>query len=58
MPCFPNGEGFNHRTILVSAKDKKDAIAQARHHHPRCHIGEIKEYDQDDNLLNHFKKNY
>ena len=56
MPCFPNWKGFNHRTILVSAKDKNDAIAQARHHHPHCHIGEIKEYDQDDNLLNYYKK--
>ena len=56
MPRFHGNKGFNHRTILVSAKDKADAICQARHHHPNCNIGEIKEYGQDDNLLNHFKK--
>ena len=43
LPCFPYSKGFNHRTILVSAKDKNDAIALIRHLKPNDNIGDIKE---------------
>jgi hypothetical protein len=43
LPCFPNSKGFNHRTILVSATDKNDAAALARHLRPGENIGDIKE---------------
>lgn len=43
LPAFPRSKGFCHRTILVKAKDENDAISQARYHHPRCNIGDIKE---------------
>ena len=42
MPTFAGSKGFCHPTILVSAPDVNDAIAQARHHHPNCNIGDIK----------------
>ena len=42
LPCFPNDKGFNHQTILVSAKDKADAIALARYLRPHANIGDIK----------------
>ena len=25
LPCFRGAKGFNHRTVLVSAKDENDA---------------------------------
>lgn len=43
LPSFPNAKGFNHRTILVSATDKADAISLARYLHPNDNIGDIKE---------------
>ena len=43
LPCFPNAKGFNHRTILVSAKSVDDAISQVRHLRPHDNIGEIRE---------------
>lgn len=43
LPCFPGEKGFCHRTILVRAKDRNDAIDQAKHHHPNSYIGDIKE---------------
>jgi hypothetical protein len=43
LPSFPNSKGFNHRTILVSATDKNDAAALARHLRPGENIGDIKE---------------
>lgn len=43
LPCFRGDRGFNHRTILVSAKDKFGAITLVRHLHPHDNIGEIKE---------------
>jgi hypothetical protein len=44
LPAFPNDKGFNHQTILVSAKDESDAIDLVRHiKGNRVNIGEIKE---------------
>lgn len=45
LPCFRGSKGFNHQTILVSAKDKNDAIALALHLKPNSTIGDIKEVD-------------
>lgn len=45
LPCFPAAKGFNHRTILVSAKDENDARALARHLRPHDNIGDIKKVD-------------
>ena len=42
LPIFAGSKGFCHQTILVSARTKQDAIAQARHHHPNRNIGDIK----------------
>jgi hypothetical protein len=42
LPCFKGGKGFNHQTILVSAKDENDAITIVRHLRPNQNIGEIK----------------
>ena len=42
LPCFPNAKGFNHPTILVSAKNERDAKVLARHLRPNVNIGEIK----------------
>ena len=47
LPCFSREKGFNHRTILVKAKDVRDAISQARHLKPSDNIGDIKEYDEN-----------
>lgn len=43
LPSFPNAKGFNHRTILVNAKDKNDAVNIARYLRPFANIGDIKE---------------
>ncbi len=43
LPCFPNDKGFNHRTILVSAINKNDAIALVRYLRPNDNIGDIEE---------------
>jgi hypothetical protein len=43
LPCFPGAKGFNHRTVLVSAKDVNDAAAIARHLRPHDNIGDIKQ---------------
>lgn len=42
LPIFPGARGFNHQTILVSAKSKQDALALARHLRPTANIGDIK----------------
>jgi hypothetical protein len=42
LPIFSRSKGFNHRTILVSALDKDDAIALVRHLKPFNNIGDIK----------------
>jgi hypothetical protein len=44
LPCFPwDNKTWNHQTILVSAKDKNDAIALAKHLKPHCYIGRVEE---------------
>ena len=37
LPTFRGAKGFNHPTILVSAKNKQDAVALARHLRERRH---------------------
>lgn len=44
LPVFRGAKGFNHRTVLVSATDRYDAIALVRHLRPNDNIGDIKEY--------------
>ncbi len=43
LPIFRGDKGFNHPTILVSAKDERDAAALARHLRPHANIGDIKQ---------------
>lgn len=45
LPISRGSKGFNHRTILVSAKDENDARALVRHLKPRDNIGDIKVTD-------------
>lgn len=46
LPIFRGEKGFCHPTILVSAKDKDDAVDLVRHlKGPRVNIGDIKEVD-------------
>ena len=42
LPSFQNQKGFNCQTILVSAKDERDAVDIARHLRPHANIGDIK----------------
>ena len=42
LPCFPNSKGFCHRTILIKAKNKSDAILLVKYLKPRDNIGDIK----------------
>lgn len=42
LPAFPSSKGFCHRTILVSALNKYDAMALARYLKPNDNIGDIK----------------
>jgi len=44
LPSLRGSKGFNHRTILVSAKNESDAINLVKHLRPNDNIGEIK-YD-------------
>jgi len=43
LPCFKGSKGFCHPTILVSAKDKADAIALVYHLKGQVNIGDIKQ---------------
>jgi len=44
LPCFAgDNKTWNHETILVSAKNKNDAIALARHLKPHSNIGRVEE---------------
>jgi hypothetical protein len=43
LPCFAGAKGFNHRTILVSAKDLNDCYSLVRHLRPHDNIGEVRE---------------
>lgn len=45
LPGFPKSKGFNHQTILVSAKDEKDAIDLVKALRPHSNIGDIKMVD-------------
>lgn len=45
LPTFPNSNGFCHRTILVSAKNKNDARVLAGLLRPKDNIGDIKKVD-------------
>jgi hypothetical protein len=45
LPCFKGSKGFNHRTVLVKAKNKNDAISIVRSLKPHDNIGEIEEVD-------------
>ena len=42
LPLSRGSKGFNHQTILVSAKDERDARALVRHLKPHSKIGDIK----------------
>ena len=42
LPCYYKSKGFNHQTILVSAKDEKEAYIIARHLKPYSNLGDIK----------------
>ena len=43
LPTFKGSLGFNHRTILVSAKNLKDCVNLVKHLKPNDNIGEIKQ---------------
>jgi hypothetical protein len=43
LPGFKGAKGFNHRTILISAKNERDAIAKVRRLEGSVNIGDIKE---------------
>jgi len=45
LPVFRGAKGFNHQTILVSAKDEDDARDIAKHLKPHSNIGDIKKVD-------------
>ena len=45
LPCFKGDKGFNHKTVLVKAKDENEAYAIAMHLHPNSNIGDIKKVD-------------
>ena len=42
LPCSIGEKGFNHPTILVSAKNESDAISIARYLRPNANIGDVK----------------
>ena len=42
LPCFPNDNGFNHQTVLVSAINEDEAKDKAKRLRPNSNIGEIK----------------
>jgi hypothetical protein len=43
LPTFPHDKGFNHRTILITAEDKQEAVSIAIKLRPNCNIGDVKE---------------
>ena len=45
LPCFAGSKGFNHQTIIVSAKDEWDAISLVYHLRGQVNIGDIKEVE-------------
>ena len=47
LPSFPDKKSFNHPTILLSAKDERDAIDLLFHLRPNTRlVGKIKEVNQ------------
>lgn len=42
LPGWRGAKGFNHPTILVSAKSESDAVVLAKHLRPHDNIGDIK----------------
>ena len=42
LPCSRGEKGFNHPTVLVSAKSETDAKNIVRHIRPNSHIGDVK----------------
>lgn len=45
LPIFAGAKGFSHQTILVSAKNKREAVSIAIHLKPHANIGDIKKVD-------------
>jgi hypothetical protein len=43
LPVFSGAKGFSHPTILVKAKDSRDAVSIVRHMRPYGNIGDIKQ---------------
>ena len=43
LPSLRGQKGFNCPTILVAAKDERDAVALVRHLRPHANIGDIKQ---------------
>ncbi len=41
LPTFKGDKGFNHQTILVSAKNLNDCVSLVRHLRPNSNIGDI-----------------
>lgn len=42
LPCFKGSKGFKHKTILVSAKSKQEAVNIAIHLSPADNVGDVK----------------
>jgi len=45
LPTFPGQKGFNCQTILLSGKDKFEAIGKVDYFKPKANIGDVKEVD-------------
>ncbi len=43
LPTFKGSKGFNHPTVLVSAKDETEASVIAKSLKPHSNIGDIKQ---------------
>ena len=46
LPCFRGSKGFNHRTVLLRAKDEAEARYEAYKNHYRI-VGDIKEVNYE-----------
>lgn len=45
LPLFKKSKGFNHPTILVSARNKTEALLIVMHLRPGANVGDIKAVD-------------
>jgi len=45
LPVFKGGKGFNHPTLLVSAKNKTEALLIVMHLRPSANVGDIMPVD-------------